>query len=286
MDEYRVVGPDGREYGPVDLPGLQQWIREGRVLKDTRVRKNDGAVMSADLLAELSEIFRPPPPPPAPAPSVPPIASNVPVLAEFRSWGFIGQAWELVKPHWLVLSAMHLVAFVLASLAGVVIEPFLASLLSMSIQSVLMVGIIRATLGVLAGRAPELEMMFSGLDRAGTAILAMLVMWALIVAGLLLLIVPGIIVALMVMMTNYVIAETKQDFWTAIKSSAQLTRGYKWQLFCLSLALIPVLLLGLIACCIGVVVSLAVCVMTLALVYRFLQAKQVQPAVAVAAVVP
>jgi hypothetical protein len=282
MDEYRVVGPDGREYGPVDLPGLQQWIREGRVLKDTRVRKNDGAVMSADLLAELTEIFRPPPP----APSVPPIASNVPVPAEFRSWAFIGQAWELVKPHWLVLSAMHLVAFVIASLAGVVIEPFLASLLSMSIQSVLMVGIIRATLGVLAGRAPELEMMFSGLDRAGTAILAMLVMWALIFAGLLLLIVPGIIVALMVMLTNYVIAETKQDFWTAIKSSAQLTRGYKWQLFCLSLALIPVLLLGLIVCCIGVVVSLAVCVMTLALVYRFLQAKQAQPAVAVAAVVP
>jgi uncharacterized membrane protein len=280
MDEYRVVGPDGKEYGPVDLPGLQQWIREGRVLKDTRVRKNDGAVMSADLLPELTEIFRPPPP----APSVPPIASNVAVLAEFRSWGFIGQAWELVKPHWLVLSAMHLVAFLIVSVLSMV--PILGAFVGMAVQAVLTVGIIRATLGVLAGRTPDLEMMFSGFDRAGTAILAAFVMWVLITAGLLLLIVPGIIVALMVMMTNYIIAETQQDFWTAIKSSAELTKGYKWELFCLCLALIPVVLLGLIACCIGIVVSLAVSVMAVALVYRFLQAKHAQPVTAVATVVP
>jgi uncharacterized membrane protein len=282
MDEYRVVGPDGREYGPVDLPGLQQWIREGRVLKDTRVRKNDGAVMSADLLAELSEIFRPPPP----APSVPPIASNVPVLAEFRSWGFIGQAWELVKPHWLVLSAMHLVALLIAGVISSIPIPIIAILAGMALNAVFTIGIIRATLGVLAGRTPDLEMMFGGFDRAGAAILAAFVMWVLITLGLFLLIVPGIIVALMVMMTNYVIAETQQDFWTAMKSSAELTNGYKWQLFCLCLALIPIMVLGLLACCIGVVVSLAVAMMAVALAYRFLQAKKAQPLTVVATVVP
>ena len=281
MDEYRVVGPDGKEYGPVDLPGLQQWIREGRVLKDTRVRKNDGAVMSADLLPELTEIFRPPPP----APSVPPIATTVPMIAEFRSWGFIGQAWELVKPHWLVLSAMHLVSFLIVTVLGMI--PILGTFVGIAVQAVLTVGIIRATLGVLAGRTPDLEMMFSGFDRAGAAILAAFVMTVLIGAGLLLLIVPGIIVALMVMMTNYIIAETQQDFWTAIKSSAELTKGYKWELFCLCLALIPVILLGLLACCIGVVVSAAVAMMATALAYRFLQAKKAQPVtVAVATVLP
>lgn len=280
MDEYRVVGPDGKEYGPVDLPGLQQWIREGRVLKDTRVRKNDGAVMSADLLPELTEIFRPPPP----APTVPPIATTVPMLAEFRSWGFIGQAWELVKPHWLVLSAMHLVAFLIVSVLGMV--PILGTFIGIAVQAVLSIGIIRATLGVLAGRTPDLEMMFSGFDRAGTAILAAFVIWVLVTAGLLLLIVPGVIIALMLIMTNYVIAETQQDFWTAIKSSAELTKGYKWELFCLCLAMIPIVLLGLLACCIGVVVSMAVYVMAFALAYRFLQAKHAQPLIEAVTVVP
>ena len=223
MDEYRVVGPDGKEYGPVDLPGLQQWIREGRVLKDTRIRKNDGAPMSADLLPELSPILMPPPP--DPGPTMPPIATTVPVMAEFRSWGFIGQAWELLKPHWLVLSAMQLIAMLLVTIVNAIPIPFVATLLGLALQAVLTVGIIRATLGVLAGRTPELEMMFSGFDRAGAAILAAFVTCILIAFGLMLLIVPGIIIALMVMFSAFIIAETQQDFWTAIKSSAELTRS-------------------------------------------------------------
>ena len=40
MDQYFVLAPDGREYGPVDLPGLLQWLREGRVLEATLIRRN------------------------------------------------------------------------------------------------------------------------------------------------------------------------------------------------------------------------------------------------------
>lgn len=282
MDEYRVVGPDGKEYGPVDLPGLQQWIREGRLLKDTRVRKNNGTPISADLLAELAPSFAPPPQ----EPRVPPIATTVPVMGEFRTWGFIGQAWELVKPHWLVLSAMHLVAFMISGVISMVPVPILSTLIAMAVQAVLMVGIIRATLGVLAGRTPDLEMMFSGFDRAWPAIIAVFVTNLFIGLGCFLFIVPGIIVALMVMFTNYVIAETEVDFWTAITTSAELTSGYKWNLLVFCLALLPILLLGLLACCIGVVVSMAVAVMSMALVYRFLQAKKAQPVATIATVAP
>ena len=43
MDQYFVVGPDGAEYGPTDLPGLMQWVREGRVLAQTLIRKGGAA---------------------------------------------------------------------------------------------------------------------------------------------------------------------------------------------------------------------------------------------------
>jgi uncharacterized membrane protein len=189
-------------------------------------------------------------------------------MTEFRSWGFIGQAWDLVKPHWVQLGVM----FLILGLMGAI--PYLGPCLSFVLGSTIMVGINRAILGMLAGRPPTVEMMFSGFDRFGQAFLAGLVVGILVAIGMICLIVPGIILWLMWSFTSLIIAETNQDFWTAMQTSASLTRGYKWQLFCLALACIPVFLLGLLVFCIGVVISQAVSFTALALAYRFLQSKQ------------
>ncbi len=265
MDQYLVIGPDGKEFGPIDLNGLQQWIREGRVLKQTRVRKNGGAAIAAESLPEVAETFAPPA-----APATPPIATTVPILTEFRSWGFIGQAWELFKPHWVPLAVIFLILSLFSAI------PYVGGFIAF----VVMVGVNRAVLGLLAGRAPTIEMMFSGFDRFGQAFAASLVICILVGIGLVFLIVPGIILMLMWCLTNLVLAETQQDFWTAMQTSAALTKGYKWEIFCLGLALIPIYILGLLVCCIGVVVSHAIATVALALVYRFLQSKQTAPAVA------
>jgi len=268
MDEYRVVTVDGKEFGPVDLTGLQQWIREGRVLKTSRVRKNDGAAIIAEALPELEGSFVPPPT----GPVVPPIATTVPIATEFRSWGFIGQAWDLLKPYWLVVSAMFLVSACLAGALGLI--PILGTFLGMALTAAIQVGINRALLGVLAGREPTFEMMFGGFDRFGAAFLAALLSAIFIGIGFVLLIVPGIIVAIMLMFVNFIIADTTEDAWTAMMSSVDLTKGYRWSLFCLCLAFIPIILLGFIVVCVGIFVAQAVCLMALAIVYRFLQAKK------------
>ena len=265
MDQYLVIGPDGKEFGPIDLTGLQQWVREGRVLKQTRVRKNGGAVFAAEGLPEVAESFAQPPPA-----DTPPIATTVPIPAEFKSWSFIGQAWELFKPHWVPLCVM----FLIVSLAGAI--PYVGWLIAF----VLMVGVNRAVLGILAGRTPQIEMVFGGFDRFGQALAAGLVIGLLVCVGLLFLIVPGIYLAIMWSLTNVVLAETQQDFWTAMQTSATLTKGYRWEIFCLCLALIPIYLLGLVACGVGMIVSQAVGTIAFALVYRFLQSRQTVPAVA------
>jgi uncharacterized membrane protein len=143
-----------------------------------------------------------------------------------------------------------------------------------------MVGVNRAVLGLLAGRPPQIEMVFGGFDRVVQALAAGIVMCLLIGVGLLFLIVPGIYLALMWSLTNLVIAETQQDFWTAMQTSADLTKGYRWEIFCLCLALIPVYILGLLVCGIGVVVSQSVATVAFALVYRFLQARKATQVVA------
>jgi uncharacterized membrane protein len=269
MDQYRVVGPDGKEFGPVDLQGLVQWVREGRLIKTTLVRKNDDSLVAAEGLPELAEVFSP-----VVKAASPPIATTVVLPSEFKSWDFIGQAWQLVKPHWLPLSVM----FLLNLLMGAV--PYVGPCISLIVSGAIMVGIYRAILGMLAGREPTIEMMFGGFDRFGQAFLASIVYTILVSIGFMFLIVPGVILAIMWLFVTPVLAETNLDFWTAMKTSADLTKGYRWELFCLLLACIPVMLLGLLCCCIGIVVAQAVVFTTFALVYRFLQERQGRTVVA------
>jgi uncharacterized membrane protein len=103
------------------------------------------------------------------------------VPAEFRSWDFIGKAWELVKPHWLPLSAMALIAAVIASVPGAMFI----------IGGAMYVGFNRAILGVLAGKTPDIGMLFSGFDRFGQSFLAHLVVMIGVSIGFMLCIVPA-----------------------------------------------------------------------------------------------
>lgn len=40
---YKIIGVDGKEYGPVDAEGLRRWIAEGRANAQTRVRLEGAA---------------------------------------------------------------------------------------------------------------------------------------------------------------------------------------------------------------------------------------------------
>jgi len=50
---YFVITPDGNRYGPVDLPGLQEWCRQGRILPDSPLQNElTGMVQPArDIIA-------------------------------------------------------------------------------------------------------------------------------------------------------------------------------------------------------------------------------------------
>jgi uncharacterized membrane protein len=178
-----------------------------------------------------------------------------------------------VKPHWLVLGAMILVQALLIGGPNIAVH-YLGNVVQFVIGGPIMVGIWRATLGVVAGRKPDVGMMFQGFDRFLDAFLAYLVVGILTVLGLICLIVPGIILAIMWLFTLPVLAESNLGFWEAMRESARLTEGYRWRLFLLLLAFIPVTLLGALVCCVGVFISFAVNFIALALAYRFLQEKK------------
>src|SRR6266704_411860 len=112
VEQYFVVAADGKEYGPADLETLRQWVREGRVVKATHIKKGSGGTTFAGKLPELLDLF--PPKEPAAtavgqAPPPQPLPSTVTLPSEFRVWEFIGLAWDIVKPHWLILAGMFFI---------------------------------------------------------------------------------------------------------------------------------------------------------------------------------
>lgn len=77
---YKIIGADGREYGPATLEQMRQWIREGRVNAQTSVLRAGGDWRPASEMPELAAaFFAPSPPTPAPLPprGVSPIQDEV-----------------------------------------------------------------------------------------------------------------------------------------------------------------------------------------------------------------
>ncbi len=64
---YKVIGADGKEYGPVPTEQLRQWLREGRISFQTRVRPDGQAEWQvlgevAEFAAERAALGTPPTP--------------------------------------------------------------------------------------------------------------------------------------------------------------------------------------------------------------------------------
>jgi hypothetical protein len=57
---YKVLGADGKEYGPVTVTQMQAWVREGRVPPKQQVKRSDMEHWAeAEAFSELQETFVP-----------------------------------------------------------------------------------------------------------------------------------------------------------------------------------------------------------------------------------
>jgi hypothetical protein len=65
LPEYKVMGEDGQEYGPVSADQIHKWIAEERLERKTPVKPADSRDwVFLESLPEFSAAFLPPAPPP------------------------------------------------------------------------------------------------------------------------------------------------------------------------------------------------------------------------------
>lgn len=101
-------------------------------------------------------------------------------------------------------------------------------------------------------------------------VIASILLGIVVVVGLILLIVPGIIWGLRYMFVPYLVMERDLGASDAMKESARITYGYKWQLLGFVLLLGLVNILGLLCLVVGLLVSIPVTSLAFVHAYRTL----------------
>ncbi len=101
-------------------------------------------------------------------------------------------------------------------------------------------------------------------------VLASIVVGIIIFLGFILLIVPGIIWALRYAFVQYLVIDRGLDVSAALKESARITSGHKWQLLGFFLLLVLVNILGAICLIVGLLISVPVSALATVHAYRTL----------------
>ena len=180
------------------------------------------------------------------------------------------KARTLLEPHWILAIGVCLANAVMVA-APAELDSY-GEIVSLLLAGPLQLGLCFFFLNLVKGKETRFELLFEGFKPLATVLLAYAIITVLTVVGLILLIVPGIVVALGFSMTYYIIAEDPEiSFQTALEQSWKLTDGYKMELLELNLRFIPWYLLGLLCFIVGVFAVVPWHNTTLTLYYQYLK---------------
>jgi len=141
------------------------------------------------------------------------------------------------------------------------------NLVSYATKSWLTVGAQRINLAVVRNEPIEFSELFGGGNRALTMFGTGFLMALGIGGATLLLIIPGIIVALGWQFALFYVADTDTGAIEALGASWKATHGQRGALFSLALALVLVNVVGLLACGVGLLASIPVSGLAVAIVF-------------------
>lgn len=281
---YIILGGDGKEYGPVSVEQIKEWLKQRRVDENTQI-KQEGETewKKVEDFPELTP------------PAVPPVMrANVsgPDDYDIDIGGCFKRGWALVISN-PVLTIVGAVFISLASLAlnipswignamtqvgsdGGVGLKIIASLLglvsgilSMLFQGVFYAGFYYFILRIMRGETPAVLDVFGGFKRNFVQLmLGGVVMSLLIGLGLILCILPGIYLGVSYIFALPLIIDKEMGFWDAMELSRQTVGKHFFWVLLFLIAVIFVTLLGLIGCIVGIFFTIPIAAAALLYAYE------------------
>jgi uncharacterized membrane protein len=133
---------------------------------------------------------------------------------------------------------------------------------------VLSIGMIRLVLNIYEKKQIKFENLYEDWKLIGWYLLAALFNVVAVIAGLVLLIIPGIYIAVRLCMWPYFMLEGEKNSFNALKKSWNLTDGLVLKFLGFFIIQILVLLAGIIAVLVGLLVAIPVINLSLVFVYK------------------
>ena len=201
-----------------------------------------------------------PPPPPPPAVGTGFQASgyvyNPPDAVTVQTGKWIGEAWGMVKSD----LGTFIVAGLLVAIVGGAVPVIL--------QGAMIAGFhIFIATRLLRGKA-EIGDLFKGFNYFVPALVASLLISIFVTVGIALCILPGLVVAAGLMFSYLFIIDKRMDFWPAMQASwALVSKNFAgFTLFWLALAGLQIL--GVLACIVGVFITIPIMYTAITIAYR------------------
>ena len=213
----------------------------------------------------------------------PNLGQPAPVAGATVSLDNVGRAWAALKPNlgtWLAVAVVYvIISSVLNSVLGrafhfnprsfgVTPSSLGFRLISAIVTTFLSAMLFKVAIGQIRTGRADFGEMFNIFDNAGALALAAVLSSIIISIGFVLLIIPGIIAALGLGMVIPLVIDGKLDALSALQRSWEVMKNHLLSYFVLGLVLVLVNILGACACGVGLLVTIPLSFLTLALVYR------------------
>lgn len=214
-----------------------------QVNPDSRFCPNCGAVMGAGAAA-------PPPQAPLQPEFVPPVVARV------RTGEWISTAWTLVTGQVWMFMLIALLMIVVSSVVPIIL------------QGPMIIGMHIVCWRVLLGGRADPGDLFKGFNYFVPALVASLLIAIFSFLGLIACLVGALVVAAIFQFTYLFIVDRNMDFWPAMQASHAVVKQDYMGFLLFLLALIGINILGVLACVVGLLVTIPLHYLAVTLAYK------------------
>lgn len=194
--------------------------------------------------------------------------------------------WETMKSNFGFFIVLFLLAFMIIVIPEIIggmikgrlpIISFIFGIASWILQLIIGMGLTRITINFADGKSSDFGDLFSCLHLLPRYLLGSILYGLIVIAGTILLIIPGIIWAIKFQFFSYLIVDKEMRPIESIKRSSDITEGVKWDLLLFGSLLLGLNILGFLALLVGLFVTIPTSMIALAYVYRKLQSAENEP---------
>lgn len=187
----------------------------------------------------------------------------------------VGTGWRLFWPNILPMALFALIVWAVDLLIQLLQDDlnafgrFLFNLLGFVIGQLIAIGWIKLALDIHDGKRPNMPAVL-GQFRVFVPYMIAAVLYGLMIGiGLILLVIPGIIVAIVFAFYGFHIVDTdEKNPIDAFRRSAEITKGNRWKLFLFGLVLLGINIIGVLILVVGVLFTSGISLLAIAYVYR------------------